>query len=154
MTDNNERKYTWHAEQVWYPKRRNFVNVWCPIIVDRVNKNSISVMPSSHNKDWFYFSEYSGYDGEIDNNANIQYEIPSSFLKSYKSETPSLKLGEGLFFSSKLVHKSIENNSNEVLCAIVFRVYDYSEDLTLSSDWADIPYNRKSMGHPEINVSS
>jgi hypothetical protein len=31
-------------------------------------------------------------------------------------------------------------------------VFDYSNDLTLSSDWADLPYNKKSMGYPNINI--
>ena len=66
MPSTNERKYTWHAEQNWYPKRRNFLNVWCPIFDDRVNNDSMAVMAGSHKKDWFYFSEYSGYGGAID----------------------------------------------------------------------------------------
>jgi len=151
---SNERKYTWHAEQNWYPKRRNFLNIWCPIINDRVNENSMAVMTSSHKQDWFYFSEYSGYDEKIDKNENayVQYEIPSSFLKSYEAEIPPVKLGEGLFFNGKLVHRSLENKSNEILITMLFRVFDYSEDLTLSSYWGDVPYNRKSFGFPEINV--
>jgi hypothetical protein len=153
ISDKNERKYTWHAEHIWYPKRRNFLNIWCPLITDRVNENSMAIMSSSHKQDWFYFSEYSGYDEKVDNNTNVQYEIPSSFLKSYEAEIPPVKLGEGLFFNSKLVHRSIENKSNEVLFAMVFRVFDYSEDLTLSSNWADLPYNRKSFGFPNINVN-
>ena len=30
---------------------------------------------------------------------------------------------------------------------------DAFEDLTLSSNWADLPYNRKSFGFPSINVN-
>ncbi|HEU0117287.1 MAG TPA: phytanoyl-CoA dioxygenase family protein [Alphaproteobacteria bacterium] len=152
IPDTNERKYTWHSEQNWYPKRRNFLNVWCPIIHHRTNKDSMGVMSGSHAKDWFYFSEYSGYDGTFDDKANVQYEIPESFLTDYKPETPSVKIGEGLFFNGRLVHRSLDNKASHPLYTIVFRAFDYSEDLTLSSNWADIPYNRKSMGYPEINV--
>lgn len=153
MPDNVERKYTWHSEQNWYPKRRKFLNIWCPVFNDRTNDDSMAVMPSSHKKDWFYFSEYTGYDGKMDDTANIQYEIPSAFLKEYKSYIPSVKVGEGLFFDGKLVHRSLDNISKKPQFAIVFRVFDYSDDLTLSADWADIPYNRKSVGIPEINVN-
>ena len=152
IPDNNERKYTWHSEQNWYPKRRNFLNIWCPIIEDRANSNSMAVMRGSHQKDWFYFSEYTGYDNKFDSAANVQYEIPASFLTSYAEEIPSVKVGEGLFFDGKLVHRSLDSPSDRPLFTIVFRVFDYSNDLTLSSNWADIPYNRKSLGWPEIRV--
>jgi ectoine hydroxylase-related dioxygenase (phytanoyl-CoA dioxygenase family) len=150
---NFERKYTWHSEQNWYPKRRKFLNIWCPVFNDRTNDDSMAVMPGSHKKDWFYFSEYTGYEGKIDETANVQYEIPSSFLEEYKPYIPSVKVGEGLFFNGKLVHRSLDNISKKPQFTIVFRVFDYSQDLTLSSNWADIPYNRKSIGIPEINVN-
>ena len=35
---------------------------------------------------------------------------------------------------------------------LMFRVYDYTNDMTLSANWADTPYNRKSFGVPNINV--
>ena len=152
IPNNNERKYTWHSEQNWYPKRRNFLNVWCPIILDRTSDNSMAIMAGSHKKDWIYFSENTGYDGVIDETSNVQYEIPTSFLSSYKEYIPAVKIGEGLFFNGKSVHRSLDNTSSKTLFTMVFRVFDYSEDLTLSSNWADIPYNRKSISIPEINV--
>ena len=152
IPSNDERKYTWHSEQNWYPKRRNFLNIWCPIIEDRISDNSMAVMCGSHQKDWFYFSEYTGYDGKFDATANVQYEIPSSFLSEYTEEVPKVKIGQGLFFNGKLVHRSLDNKTGVPFFTIVFRVFDYSNDLTLSSNWADIPYNRKSLGWPEIRV--
>lgn len=152
IPSSDERKYTWHSEQNWYPKRRKFLNVWCPIIEDRISDNSMAVMSGSHQKDWFYFSEYTGYDGNFDTTANIQYEIPSTFLSKYTQEIPQVQVGQALFFDGKLVHRSLDNKSNTPVFTIVFRVFDYSNDLTLSSNWADIPYNRKSLGWPEISV--
>ena len=63
-----------------------------------------------------------------------------------------MKIGQGLFFNGKLVHRSLDNKTGVPFFTIVFRVFDYSNDLTLSSNWADIPYNRKSLGWPEIRV--
>jgi hypothetical protein len=151
---NNERKYTWHSEQNWYPKRRNFLNVWCPIIEERITDNSMAIMRGSHLKDWFYFSEYVGYDGVPAANANVQYEIPSSFLSGYAQDIPRVKIGQGIFFDGKLVHRSIDNSTPTPYFTLVFRVFDYSNDLTLSSNWADLPYNGKSLGFPEINVQA
>ena len=148
----NILKYTWHSEQNWYPKRRNFLNIWCPIFENRINSNSMAIKSKSHLKDWFYFSEYQGYDGEKDQISNDQYEIPETFLKKYKTEIPKVKKNQGLFFSGKCVHRSLNTKNNKILFTIVFRVYDYNDDLTLSANWADIPYNRKSFGIPNINV--
>ena len=151
--NENTRKYTWHSEQNWYPKRRNFLNVWSPIIIDRINDNSMELKTGTHKKDWTYFSEYTGYNGKIDPNANVQYEIPENFISEYESVIPKVKIGEAIFFDGKSVHRSLDNNSDNPYFTIVFRVFDYSNDLTLSSNWADIPYNRQSIGFPDINVS-
>jgi hypothetical protein len=153
LPSNNARKYTWHSEQNWYPKRRNFPNIWCPIFQDRTLDDSMAVKRESHKKDWFYFSEYTGYDGDFDSNSNIQYEIPDTFISAYPTDVPEVCVGQGLFFNGKLVHRSLNNNSSLPFITFVFRVFDYSKDLTLSANWTDIPYNRKSLGWPEINVN-
>ena len=149
----NTRKYTWHSEQNWYPKRRNFINVWVPLIYDRLNGTSMEVCKGSHKKDWFYFSEYTGYEGKFDKDANVQYEIPDNFIMDYEKIIPDVKLTEALFFNGKLVHRSIDNLTDNIFFTLVFRIFDYAEDLTLSSNWADIPYNRKSLGYPNVNVN-
>ena len=149
---SSKGKYTWHSEQNWYPKRRNFLNVWCPIFENRDKKNSMALKMGSHKKDWFYFSEYQGYDGKKDQISNVQYEIPNTLIKNYKSVIPKVKKNEGLFFYGKIVHRSLDLKSKKILFTLVFRIYDYKKDLTLSSNWADIPYNRRSFGVPDINI--
>ena len=145
------RKYTWHSEQNWYPKRRNFINVWYPIFRYRKKNESMALKVSSHKKDWFYFSEYEGYKGKTNKDALVQYEIPEKFVKEFKTISPEVKKNEGLFFSGKIVHRSIDSKNN-IFYTLIFRIYDYTNDLTLSSNWADIPYNRNSFGIPDINV--
>ena len=149
---NNQRKYTWHNEQIWYPKRRNFINVWCPIFEDRINKNSMGIKIGSHKKNWNYFSEYQGYNGKLHDECDVQYEIPENHLKGYKTVIPKVKKNEGIFFDAKTVHRSLNLKKKKVLFTITFRVYDYHNDLTLSANWADLPYNGKSFGMPNLNV--
>ena len=149
---NTQRKYTWHSEQIWYPKRRNFINIWCTIFEDRIAKNSIAIKVGSHKKDWMYFSEYQGYNNKLHDASYVQYEIPSNHLKGYKTVIPKVKKNEGIFFHGKIVHRSLDFKKKKVLFAIAFRVYDYQNDLTLSANWADVPYNRKSFSVPNINV--
>ena len=114
---------------------------------------SMELKKGTHEKDWTYSSEYTGYNGIIDPNANVQYEIPENLISGYESIIPKVKIGEAIFFDGKSVHRSLDNNSDIPYFTIVFRVFDYSNDLTLSSNWADIPYNRQSIGFPDINVS-
>ena len=82
IPNNKERKYSWHSEQNFYVKRRNFLGVWSPVFEDRTNNNSMGLKQGSHKKDWIYYSEYRGYDtaGKNDGNQIIQHEIPEKFL--------------------------------------------------------------------------
>ena len=112
--------------------------------------NSIALKLESHKKDWFHFSEYQGYNGNYNKESYVQYEIPENFIKNYKTFVPKVRKNEGLIFNGKIVHRSIDTKSKKILFALSFRVYDYSNDLTLSSNWADVPYNRKSFGIPNI----
>jgi len=152
IKSNKTRKYTWHSEQNWYPKRRNFLNVWCPIIYNRPENESMAMLIGSQNKDWFYFSEYTGYDGNFDPSANVQYEIPDNFIKDYTEVIPKVDKGQAIFFDGRLVHRSVNTQFEHPVYTIVFRAFDYTNDLTLSSNWADIPYNRQSLGFPNINI--
>ena len=74
-------------------------------------------------------------------------------IGDYNKIIPDVKLTEVLFFDGELVHRSIDDCTNNIIFTLVFRIFDYSNDLTLSSNWADIPYNRKSLGYPNINVT-
>ena len=56
----------------------------CPIFKDRINKNSMGIKKGSHKSNWFYFSEYQGYDGKENNFSNVQYEIPKNLIKNIK----------------------------------------------------------------------
>lgn len=149
--ENNTGKYTWHAEQIWYPKRRNFVNIWIPFVHNRPAGQSMDILKGTHQKDWFYFSEYTGY-SDYDNNANVQYEIPESMLNGYERHSIDLAIGDMIIFSPKLVHRSIDNPNNKPLYAFTIRVFDFTNDLTLSSNWADLPYSSRASGAPNILV--
>ena len=83
---------------------------------------------------------------------NIQHEIPEKLLKNYKTIIPKLRKNEGIFFDGKIVHRSL-NLKKKVLFALVFRIYNYENDMTLSANWADIPYNRKSFGVPTVSYT-
>lgn len=147
-----QRKYTYHAEQNWYPKRRNFLNVWAPFVRPRVKRDSFELKVGSNCKDWFYFCEYEGYNGDVCAGTLKQYEIPTHFIDEYVSSVPDVNLGDGIYFDRRTVHRSLDRQTGEPLFALVLRCFDYSSDLTLGSNWAELPYQNNLNGVAEINV--
>ena len=140
---NTERLlYKWHSEAHYHPKRRNFLNVWFPIFADKTKDNgTMSFKVGSHKKD-FPFSEYSGYNKDSENKANhfFQYEIPSNLLKDYDEYFCEVKLGGCVLFDRSLVHRSNNNPTNDYSFAIVARVWEHSNDLTISGSLSATPY--------------
>lgn len=137
------RKYTAHAEQNWYPKRRNFVNIWFPFVRGRKSAETMRIWVKSHLKEWFYFTEYTGYGESKSPQDNVQYEIPNHLLAGHESQLlPDMATGDVVLFSPRLVHASVDLQEavNGYACSI--RAYDFSDDLTLSSNWAEVPYSK------------
>lgn len=136
--------YKWHSEAHYYPKRRTFLNVWLPFINPKNKQNgAMSILPRSHLRD-FPFSEYTGYnkDTEGERNHFVQYEIPKNFLTDYiKDEVVCETVpGDAVLFHRQMVHTSNPNTTDDYSFAIVARVWDPSNDLTISGDIAATPY--------------
>lgn len=134
--------YKFHSEKHFYPKRRNFLNIWFPLFGDKTKDNgTMSLKVKSHTKD-FPFTEYSGYNKSTENKSNFyrQYEIPSNLLETYDEHICEVKRGGVILFNSNLVHKSNSNLSKSYSFAGVARIWEHSNDLTLSGDLKATPY--------------
>ena len=143
LPNSNTRKYTAHAESCWYPKRQNFVNLWLPVFRERSEAQSMVFWRGTEKTTFNYFNEYVGYEFDRNSNANKQYEIPDRYLSQYeKSFAPSSSPGDVLAFDKNLVHSSIDNNLDHPLYALTVRVFDYIDDLTISANWAEVPYQQ------------
>ena len=140
---NTERLlYKWHSEAHYYPKRRNFLNVWFPIFNDKSkDRGTMSFKVSSHKQD-FPFSEYRGFNKDSENKANYftQYEIPSNLLNGYSEHFCNVKRRGLVIFNRSLVHRSNNNPSDKYSFAVVARVWEPSNDLTISGSLAATPY--------------
>jgi hypothetical protein len=137
--------YKWHAESLYYPKRRRFVNVWLPVFGDRSSANgAMTVLPGSHRRVWdaSSVSEYVGYDKDSENRKNhlLQLEIPANFLTDYTPHDCVSTRGDVILFDRALVHASNANTTSDVAFAVACRVWDPSDDLTLSGDIGCTPY--------------
>lgn len=140
---DTRRLYTWHCESHWYPKRRNFQNIWLPFRCDKTRENgTMWVIPGSHKRTWPHFAEYHGF-GEMNDAALLQYEIPGSEIPPEMlalAKPLEVPFGQAVIFHQDLLHRSSVNESAEPSYAITFRVFDYARDLTISHNWAERPY--------------
>jgi|TARA_B110000027_G_scaffold132706_1_gene159454 hypothetical protein len=147
--------YKWHSESHYYPKRRNFLNIWFPVFADKSDKNgTMYIKEKSHKLGDLPFNEYQGHDKETENKKNhfLQYEVPDNFVKNLKTYKAKLNVGDLLIFHRKAVHTSSFNYSKKYSFAVVFRVWDMSKDLTTSGDLAVSPYRDIGNGRPNLIV--
>ena len=140
---NTERLlYKWHAEAVYYPKRRRFINIWLPLFTQKTKKNgTMSFKQKSHLYN-FPFSDYQGFNKSTEGQANhlIQYEVPENLLTKFKEHYCEVDPGDLVIFHRNLVHRSNQNISDNYSIALVARVWDPTDDLTLSGEMAAVPY--------------
>ena len=147
--------YKWHSESHYYPKRRNFLNIWFPIFFNKSEKNgTMFIKEKSHLLNDLPFNEYQGFDKSSENKKNhfTQYEVPENFVKNLKTFKSNLNVGDLLVFHRKSIHTSTPNLSKKYSFAIVFRVWDISKDLTMSGDLAVSPYRDVGNGRPNLEV--
>ena len=147
--------YKWHSESHYYPKRRNFLNIWFSIFFDKNEKNgTMFIKEKSHLLNDLPFNEYQGYDKSSENKKNhfTQYEVPENFVKHLKTFKSNLNVGDLLVFHRKSVHTSTPNLSKKYSFAVVFRVWDISKDLTISGNLGVSPYRDVGNGRPNLEV--
>lgn len=137
--------YRPHTEAQYYGKRRKFANAWIPIFGNRnVENGTMTVWPGSHKKAWHTSEmvEYVGYlpGEEKSRNAFKQLEVPRNFLTDW-TETPCISnRGDIIIFDRNLIHSSNANVSDKMSFAIVCRVWDPSDDLTINGNMECEPY--------------
>ena len=151
---NTERLlYKWHSEAHYYPKRRRFLNIWLPLFDNKSKTNgTMSFREKGHLRD-FPFSDYQGYNKDTHNKSNyfIQYEIPLNLLKDYKEHWCEVNRRDLVIFHKNLPHTSNQNTSQKYSVAVVARVWDPTDDLTISGSIAATPYGGN-IGRPNLVV--
>lgn len=140
---NITRLYRYHAEQHYYPYRRNFLNVWFPLVSNKTTKNgTMSIRPKGHLRDYSQFSEFSGFssvlsnkDGSLSESQNFyQLDIPDIDMKNLEVLPMEINVGDLVFFDQNMPHTSTVNNSSQPSFAYILRIYDFTNDRTLSNN--------------------
>jgi ectoine hydroxylase-related dioxygenase (phytanoyl-CoA dioxygenase family) len=137
--------YKPHTEAAYYGKRRKFCNIWLPIFRNRTIENgTMTVWPGSHKRAWHTSEmvEYVGFNPgeEKSRNAFKQIEVPRNFLSDWIEQPCIANRGDMIIFDRNLIHSSNANISDEMSFAIVCRVWDPSDDLTISGHMECEPY--------------
>jgi hypothetical protein len=133
--------YRWHSEAHYYPKRMKMLNIWFPLFVGKTKNNgTMSFKEGSHKKS-FPFVEYQGYTSKSGrSNSVTQLEIPANFLAEFSEHWCEAIPGDLIIFDRSMVHTSNPNTSQNYSVAVVARIWDPSEDLTLSGEIGAMPY--------------
>jgi ectoine hydroxylase-related dioxygenase (phytanoyl-CoA dioxygenase family) len=151
---NTERLlYKWHSEAHYFPKRRRFINIWLPLFDNKTKENgTMSFKKGSHKRD-FPFSDYQGYNKDTQSKSNffVQYEIPPNLLTKYKEYWCEVNPSDLVIFHKNMVHTSNQNFSKKYSVAVVARIWDPTDDLTLSGSIAATPYGGN-VGRPNLVV--
>ena len=151
---NTERLlYKWHSEAHYYPKRRRFLNIWLPLFDTKSKDNgTMSFKVAAHKRD-FPFTDYQGYNKDTQNKSNYftQYEIPANLLNEYKEHWCEVSPRDLIIFHKNMPHTSNQNISKKYSVAVVARVWDPTDDLTLSGSIAATPYGGN-VGRPNLVV--
>ena len=118
---DNRRTYGWHQETFYTIPRSSFVQTWAPLIYDvRTENGTISVADGSHQEG---IPEQSW--AEIPGGAT-QILISDEVVNKYSQIQMEMNVGEVLFFSGRLAHKSGDNVSTNVRFSLVGMYHDVS----------------------------
>jgi ectoine hydroxylase-related dioxygenase (phytanoyl-CoA dioxygenase family) len=98
------------------------------------------------------FVEYSGYDKDSLGKKNYfkQLEVPESYVDGFEKIPMLSKRGDLVLFNRSLVHASKLNNSNNYSFAGVTRIWEPTQDLTLSGEFIVQQY-ADDFGRPGID---
>jgi ectoine hydroxylase-related dioxygenase (phytanoyl-CoA dioxygenase family) len=143
--------YQWHSEANYYPKRRNFLNIWFPLFRNKNSENgTMYFCKGSHKNKNLNFIEYTGYDEDTHGKKNhfMQLEIPESELSNYERIAVNANRKDLVIFNKNLVHTSTLNTSQDITYASVMRVLDTRNDLTFSGNMGIKHYQENSDGRP------
>jgi ectoine hydroxylase-related dioxygenase (phytanoyl-CoA dioxygenase family) len=118
---DNRRTYGWHQETFYTIPRSSFVQTWAPLIYDvRVENGTISVADGSQ-KEGIPFQTWSDVPGGA-----TQILISDTIIDKYEQIAIEMNVGELLFFSGRLAHKSGNNISEMVRFSLVGMYHDIS----------------------------
>tara|TARA_B100000029_G_scaffold513062_1_gene611453 strand:- start:2877 stop:3737 length:861 start_codon:yes stop_codon:yes gene_type:complete len=150
----------WHQERSFFPQNRDGMNglvAWIPLTDITDEMGAIHVSPKSHLEGQLKLSSSQKPDATY----TTQISVPQKFIEKYDDLVVPVNAGDAVFFNMLLFHRSGQNNSNKVRCAIQGRFHTSTSDdfipfdlinyynpyikekLSKKFDCSDIPDNKR-----------
>jgi phytanoyl-CoA hydroxylase len=116
---DNRRTYGWHQEVFYTVPRGSYIQTWAPLIFDTTFENgTIEVALGSH-KENIADQTWNEFEGKA-----TQILIAENIVQKYEQRVIEMKVGEILFFSGFLAHRSGNNISKQVRYSLVGMYHD------------------------------
>lgn len=118
--NDNRRTYGWHQEVFYTLPESRFIQTWAPLIRDTTVENgTIEICVGSHKEGIARQSWNERLDGGA-----TQILVDSDVVNKYEQRAIPMKLGQMMFFDSRLFHRSGQNTSNETRYSLVGMYHD------------------------------
>lgn len=116
---DNRRTYGWHQEVFYTIPRGSYIQTWAPLIFDATYENgTIEVAVGSHNE------KIAKQTWNESLGKATQIIVDEKIVEKYPRKVVEMKVGEILFFSGYLAHRSGNNVSNHVRYSLVSMYHD------------------------------
>lgn len=116
---DNRRTYGWHQEVFYTVPKGKYIQTWAPLIFNTTVQNgTIEVACGSH-KEQIAKQTWTEAEGKA-----TQIIVDSTVVDKYEQQAVEMEIGEILFFSGFLAHRSGNNTSNQVRYSLVGMYHD------------------------------
>ncbi len=116
---DDRRTYGWHQEVFYTIPRSKYLQTWAPLIFDTTTQNgTIEVAAGSH------LNGIAPQKWIEEPGRATQILVDDSFVSAYPQGPVEMKVGEILFFSGYLAHRSGSNTSQQVRYSLVGMFHD------------------------------
>lgn len=112
--EDERRTIRWHQEVFYSIPKNEFLQTWSPLIRDANPENgSIEFCVGSH-KDGIAKQSFQNIKGTAN-----RFVINEEIIQKYEKKQVEMRLGQFMIFSSRLIHRSGKNRSNNVRYSLV-----------------------------------
>jgi len=120
---DNRRTYGWHQEVFYTVPKGSYIQTWAPLIFDTTFENgTIEVAIGSH-KEKIADQTWNEFEGKA-----TQILVDDNIVEKYEQLVVEMKVGEILFFSGFLAHRSGNNISKQVRYSLVGMYHDVKHE--------------------------
>lgn len=118
---DDRRTYGWHRETYYTIPRSRFVQTWAPLVEDvTVEMGAIEVCPGSHR------AEDVAQEWREEAGRATQIIVDPAAVARYEPRAVPMRLGQMMFFDSRLFHRSGQNTSDRTRCTLIGMYHDPS----------------------------